>query len=126
MSKSKSETERLHKLSMSFTEEALIFEAEMTLNNILTDQADRSEKSHLGNVHISKISLSNLISDTDSRLWNFIHLLAMNKSLREKVEENGGVDWSCDLCMSNESETLEETTSKILRVLSLCLFVCND
>ena len=73
---------------MSFTEEALIFEAAMTLNNILIDQADRSEKPHLGNVDISKISLSNLISDTDSRLWNFIYLLTMNKSSREKVEKN--------------------------------------
>ena len=124
--KSKNETEGLHNLSMSFTEEALIFEAAMTLNNILIDQADRSEKPHLGNVDISKISLSNLISDTDSRLWNFIYLLTMNKSLREKVEKSCGVDWSCHLCTSNESETLGERTSKILMVISLCLFTCND
>ena len=80
-SKNETETEGLHNLSMSFTEEALILEAAMTLNNILIDQADRSEKPHLGNVDISKISLSNLISDTDSRLWNFMYLLTMNISL---------------------------------------------
>ena len=80
----------------------------------------------IGNVDISKISLSNLISYTDSRLWNFIYLLTMNKSLREKVEKNCGVDWSCHLCTSNESETLGERTSKILMVISLCLFICND
>ena len=99
----------------------------MTLNNILISKADASKKPYIDDdVDISKISLANLISDTDSKLWNFIYLLTMNKTLRQDIEEECGVDWSSQICHSSESNTLKERTYKILMVISLCLFLCND
>ena len=122
-----SESEGLLKRGLSLSEEALLFRAAMTLNNILISKADASKKPLIDDdVDISKISLANLISDTDSKLWSFIYLLTMNKTLRQDIEKECGVDWSSHICNSSESNTLKERTSKILMVISLCLFLCND
>ena len=125
--KNSSENEGLLKLGLSLSEEALLFRAAMTLNNILISKADASKKPLIDDdVDISKISLANLISDTDSKLWNFIYLLTRNKTLRQDIEKECGVDWSSHICHASESNTLKERTSKILMVISLCLFLCND
>ena len=77
-------------------------------------------------VDISKISLANLISDTDSRWWNFIYLMTMNQTLRNQFEKNCGIDWWSHVCDSKESGILEERTSKILMIISPSLFICID
>ena len=77
-----SESEGLLKLGLSLSNLIflLLFRAAMTLNNILISKADASKKPLIDDdVDISKISLANLISDTDSKLWNFIYLLTMKK-----------------------------------------------
>ena len=124
--KNSSESEGLLKLGLSLSEKALLFRAAMTLNNILISKADASKKPLIDDdVDISKISLANLISHTGSKLWNFIYLLTMNKTLRQDIEKECGVDWSSHICHSSESNTLKERTSKILMVISLCLFLCD-
>ena len=102
------ETEGLHNLSLSLSEEALLFEAAMILNNLVMCQAESSLKPRTDKIDIAKISLASLIAETDSRLWNFICLVTMNQTLRKKVEKQCGVDWSTRLDSCDESETLGE------------------
>ena len=89
-------------------------------------QAESSLKPHADKIDIAKISLASLIAETDSRLWNFICLVTMNQTFLKKVEKQCEVDWSTHLDSCHESETLGERTSKILMVISLCLFICNS
>ena len=97
------ETEGLHNLSLSLSEEALLFEAAMILNNLVMCQAESSLKPRTDKIDIAKISLASLITETDSRLWNFICLVTMNQTLRKKVEKQCGVDWSTRLDSCDES-----------------------
>ena len=50
----------------------------------------------------------------------------MNQTLRKKVEKQSGVDWSTRLENFDDSKILGERTSKILMVISLCLFICHS
>ena len=120
------ETEGLHNLSLSLSEEALLFEAAMILSNLVMCQGESSLKPCTDKIDIAKISLASLIVETDSRLWNFVCLVTMNQTLWKKVKKQCGVDWSTRLDSCDESETLGERTSKILMVISLCLFICNS
>ena len=124
--KNLTETEGLHNLSLSLSEEALLFEAAMILNNLVMSQVESCLKPRTNKIDIAKISLASLIAETDSRLCNFICLLTMNQTLRKKVEKQCGVDWSTRLKNCNDLETLGEQTSEILMVISLCLFICSS
>ena len=117
--KNSNESEGLLKLGLSLSEEALLFRAARTLDNILISKADASKKAFIDDdVDISKISLANLISDTDSKLWNFIYLLTMNKTLRQDTEKECGVDWSSHICHSSESN---REIMVVLLLIQYCL-----
>ena len=125
--KHSSENNVLCNLRISLSDEALLFKAAIILNNVLLERAhDETLMPSKTYIDISKLSLANLIADTDSKLWNFVYLLTMNKSTREKVEKECGINWSSHLGDSGNSQSLGQRTSKILMVISLCLVLCND
>ena len=89
-------------------------------------QSESFLKPRTDKIDIAKTSLVSLIAEADSRLWNY-NLPFNNKSnLVEKAEKQCEVDWSTRLENCNDSKTLGERTSKILMVISLCLFICNS
>ena len=126
--KSLHDNEGLHNMGLTLSEEALLFEAALILNNIhvVIGQAKSAPKPLIDQVDLSKISLANLVSDTDSRWWNFIYLMTMNQTLRNQFEKKCGIEWWSHVCDSKESGMINERTSKILMIISLSLFICND
>ena len=119
--KSLHDNEGLHNMGLTLSEEALLFEAALILNNIVIGQAKSAPKPLIDQVDISKISLANLVSDTDSRWWNFIYLMTMNQTLRNQFEKKCGIEWWSHVCDSKESGMINERTSKILMIISLSL-----
>ena len=98
--KRKSLCEGGYNVGLTLSEEALLFEAAMILNNIVIGQAKSSPKPLNDEVDISEISLTNLINDTDSKWWNFIFLMTMNQTKRKQFEKECGIDWSSHVCDS--------------------------
>ena len=70
---------------------------------------------------ISEVSISSLIENIYSKLWNFIYLPTANKSLRKEIESDCGIDWSKHQFMSEDS-TINELTARILMAI-LCVSV---
>ena len=124
--KSLHDNKGLHNMGLTLSMEDLLFEPALIHNNIVIGQAKSAPKPLIDQADISKISLANLISDTDSRKWNFIYLMTMNKTSRNQFEKKCGIDWWSDVCGSKGSGILEERTSKMLMIISLSLFTCND
>ena len=62
------ETEGLHDLSLSLSEDALLFEAAVIFNNLVMNQVESSLKPRTDKIDIAKISLASLIAETVSRL----------------------------------------------------------
>ena len=70
--------------SLTYSDEALLFEAAMALNNILISKACDNKMASTRSIDISKVSLANMISDTDPRLWNFVYLFNNEKIIKAK------------------------------------------
>ena len=61
---------------------------------------------------VSKVSISSLIENIDSKLWNFNYLLNANRSLRKETESNCGIDWSKNQFKSEDSTINERNECK--------------
>ena len=81
--------ESLSFVDSSFTladsEESTLYEAAHILNNIPQKHAESTPKLKKGNMGIFQVSISPLIENIDSKLWNFIYLLTANKSLPKEI-----------------------------------------